>query len=88
MNKMNKNKFLILILSILVLIVVIFISFNIKEDNVKQIKAEKLIQDETFVANENYQNVNKELILTNNNENFLINGEVVPDAIRVEKELI
>lgn len=85
MNKMNKNKFLILILSILVLIVVIFISFNIKEDNVKQIKAEKLIQDETFVANENYQNVNKELILTNNNENFLINGEVVPDAIRVEK---
>lgn len=85
MKKMNKNKFLILILSILVLIVVIFISFNIKEDNVKQIKAEKLIQDETFVANENYQNVNKELILTNNNENFLINGEVVPDAIRVEK---
>ncbi len=85
MKKMNKNKFLILILSILVLIVVIFISFNIKEDNVKQIKAEKLIQDETFVANENYQNVDKELILTNNNENFLINGEVVPDAIRVEK---
>ncbi len=82
---MNKNKFLILILSILVLIVVIFISFNVEGDNVKQVEAEKVIQDETFVANENYQNVDKELILTNNDENFLINGKVVPEAIRVEK---
>ncbi len=84
---MNKNKFLILILSIIVLIVVIFISFNdnSNDNDIKQVAAENIIQDETFVANENYQNVNKELILTNNNENFLINDEVVPDAIRVEK---
>ncbi len=82
---MNKNKFLILILSIFILIVVLFISFNIEGNNVKQVEAEKVIQDETFVANENYQNINKELILTNNAENFLINGKVVPEAIRVEK---
>ncbi len=82
---MNKNKFLTISLSIFVLIVVIILSFNVEGDNVKQIEAEKIIQDETFKANEDYQNVNKELILTNNDENFLINNQVVPEEIRVKK---
>ncbi len=48
------------------------------------VKAEKVIQDEEYVANEKYNDLKEELILTNDNNSFLINGELVPEEIRVE----
>lgn len=43
-----------------------------------------IIQDQVFEAAEGYNKVSKTLKITNDDENFLINGQVVPDEIRVK----
>lgn len=78
---MKKKNIVMLCILILFIVGIYIISGNDAND----LEAEKVIQNQEFVANEEYENVSKELILTNNEENFLINDEVVPEELRVKK---
>ncbi|WOO89497.1 multicopper oxidase family protein [Mollicutes bacterium LVI A0078] len=72
-------KYILSIVSVTSLILVVgLLLTNSESSNIK------FIQDQEFKAATGYQLVEKELVLTNNNSDFLINGEVVPEEIRIK----
>lgn len=52
----------------------------------KQTNNTLVIQDQIFEAAEGYSNIDETLILTNDNQNFMINGDVVTEEIRVKPQ--
>lgn len=78
-----KKKIIAMIVIIAVIIglsVLITLVSNSKE------RGMTVIQDQVFEAKEGYEEINKTLTLTNNQDNFMINGDVVPEELRVKPE--
>lgn len=64
------------------LIIIIVIGFLLLQSS-NLFQADGVIQKEKFVANRGYTDISQELVITNDEENFLINNEVVPEEMRI-----
>lgn len=78
---MKKKVFGMIIMIILIVVISIMLSMINKSP---VINATTVIQDQKFEATVGYSEVNKTINLTNDKQNFKINGQVVPPAIRVK----
>ncbi len=81
---MNIKKLLIIILSISAIASGLFLAGKTNDSGPKKVEAQTIIQDEEYIRNPDYQDETYQLVLSNDQENFLINGMLVPEEIRVK----
>lgn len=77
-----KKKIISMIIMIILIVVISIILTTINKSPV--VSATTIIQDQKFEPAAGYEVVDKTLELTNNDQNFKINDQVVPEAIRVK----